>query len=291
MDRPRIKPWLRPLARRTGEVQFGVDAGGFVVEGLTDDEAALLRRLDGTLSVRASFDEAERLGVGGRRWRQLLHLAQRLELLEERAVQPVPQTGRTAHVVVDGAGAIADECAQLLRRCGVARVTHGRTAVDVLLAAPEHDRPDAVVLVGQDALDPRRGDPWLRLRVPHLPVVATGPRAQVGPMVDVGATSPCLWCLDLHRADRDDDWPTLLAQLCGPHVPVLAAPAPRQEPPQLAHLAAGVVAVLTLGVLGGGPVPLGVSVEVCLTWPRMDHRRWVLHPRCHRHVRADTGVA
>lgn len=291
MHHPRFKPWLQPLERRTGEVQFGVMGGGAVIDGLSDPEATLLRRLDGTLSLSASFDEARRLGVEAARWRQLLDLAHRLDLLEEPPLLPVSERDVPGHVLVDGVGGLAGECAQLLRRCGVARVTHGRTAVDVALAAPHLAHPDVVVLVGQDALDPRRGDPWLRLRIPHLPVVLCGPRAQVGPTIDVGATSPCLWCLDLHRADRDEEWPTLLAQVCGPGTTLTDPPSPRPEPPELAQLVAGAVALLTLGVLNGGPVPLGVSVEVCLPWPRMDHRRWAPHPRCHRHLGAGEGVA
>lgn len=296
MDNPRIKPWLRPVTRRTGEVQFGLADAGAIVEGLTPEEAAMLARLDGTISTSASFGEAGRLGIPAGRWRELLDLLERLGVLEPPVSRPATASPsrryRSAQVLVDGVGDLSRECALLLRRCGFGRVTQGRIAADVALAAPQLSPADLVVLVSQDALDPRRGDPWLRRGIPHLPVVPSGPRVQIGPLVVRSATSPCLWCLDLHRADRDDDWPTLLAQLCRTDGNTIAAPtAPPDGPPELDHLVAGVVALITTGLLSGGPAPLDVSVELNLPWPRMDHRRWSVHPRCSRHRMLASGVA
>lgn len=296
MDNPRIKPWLRPVTRRAGEVQFGVADGGAIVEGLTREESALLARLDGTISRSASFEEAGRLGIAAGRWRELLDLVERLGVLEPAVSHPeTPSPSRphrSTHVLVDGVGDLARECAILLRRCGFGRVTQGRTAADVALAAPQLSPADVVVLVAHDALDPRRGDPWLRRGTPHLPVVPSGPRVQIGPLIVRSATSPCLWCLDLHRADRDDDWPTLLAQLCGTQEHTITAPTtPPDGPPELDHLAAGVVGLFTTGLLSGDPAPLDVSVELSLPWPRMDHRRWSVHPRCSRHRRVASGAA
>jgi len=36
-------------------------------------------------------------------------------------------------------------------------------------------------------------------------------------------------------------------------------------------------------VVEGHRPPPGVSVEVSLPWPRMDHRRWPTHPLCPAH--------
>ena len=153
--------------------------------------------------------------------------------------------------------------------------------------------PSAVVLVADIALDPRRGDVWLQRGVPHLPVVTTGARAVVGPLVDGGAGAPCLWCLDLHRSDRDVAWPTVMAQVAaladddqgalrvGPDAGQARA---HPSEPGLAQLVAGTVAALVARSVAGERPPPGVAVEVGLPWPRLDHRRWRPHPRCHRHA-------
>jgi hypothetical protein len=48
--------------------------------------------------------------------------------------------------------------------------------------------------------------------IPHLPVTVLETTATVGPLV-TPAAGPCLRCLDLHRCDRDPDWPVVAAQL------------------------------------------------------------------------------
>ena len=146
------------------------------------------------------------------RWRALLELTQRLGVLTDRS-HDVPRTdaARPARVVVDGCGDVASEIVAALVRSHVT-VVHGRAAVDRAVAAPHHPRPDLVVLVGSPVVDPRRGDLWLRHRIPHLPVTPAGPRTVVGPLVDGSPDAPCLWCLDRHRADRDDAWPTVMSQ-------------------------------------------------------------------------------
>lgn len=292
---PRFKPWLRPVARRHGGVQFGIAPGGVILEGLTAAEVDLLARLDGTQSRRASFEQALGAGVSTRRWRELLHLVERLDLLEDPAAAPA-RSSRSArlegHVLVDGTGELARECATLLRRCGIERVSHGRTAVDVVLAAPHVASPDLVVVVADQVLDPRRGEVWLRHRVPHLPVIPSGPRAQVGPLLGTSTLAPCLWCLDLHRTDRDEEWPTVMAQLVGSAGPrITECPAADELLPGMGHLVSGVVALYAVGLLAGQPPPEGVSAELTLPWPRLDHRRWTRHPRCGRHVLGRSVVA
>lgn len=291
-DTPRFRPWLRPVARRQGGIQFGMGPAGVILEGLTATEASLLAGLDGTLTRRATFERARRVGVSSARWRELLEVLERLDVIDDQRGRPDPVARIAGQVLVDGAGELARECALLLRRCGVERVSHGRTAVDVALAAPQAPQPDLVVVVGDHALDPRRGDVWLRRRVPHLAVIASGDRAQVGPLLAAGPLTPCLWCLDLHRTDRDDEWPTLMAQLCRADGSTLTGyPVPDELPAGLVHLVSGVVSLYAVGLLTGEHPPEGVSAEMSLPWPRMDHRRWPRHPRCDRHVRARSVVA
>ena len=316
-----IPLWLRPITRRPGEVQFGVIEGGPIVTGVTPDEARLLARLDGSLPADALGAVAKAGGVSRRRWRVLLDLVARLGLLEPAPVRPIVGTlpdgagspPAPAHVLIDGAGALSRDLVRLLGHdtlgtcavpgspaaAGSAGAPAAPGAVRWSAASTEFgalDRetaqPSAVVLVADIALDPRRGDVWLQCGVPHLPVVTAGARAVVGPLVDGGPGAPCLWCLDLHRSDRDEAWPTVMAQVAqlpddhgrlraGPDAgEVLAHPGE----PGLAQLVAGTVAALLARSVAGERPPPGVAVEVSLPWPRLDHRRWRPHPRCHRHA-------
>ncbi|GAA5027193.1 hypothetical protein GCM10023258_21730 [Terrabacter aeriphilus] len=246
-------------------------------------------------------------------------------------------TGGLPRVVVDGCGPVASEIAAALARTGV-RVVHGRAAVDRALASPDRPRPDLVVLVGSPVVDPRRADPWLRRGIVHLPVTPAAPRTVIGPVVDGSASAPCLWCLEHHRADRDEAWPTVMSQSVATIASATVAsathpwggqgrtstPAPRDvatgpdgtdaaqtdeaadptdpaDPasvavavdvdgthdalaPGLAQLVVGSVTLLVSGALQGRLPPPGVSVEVSPPWPRLDHRRWPVHPLCTGHL-------
>lgn len=315
--RPQIKPWLRPIGRLAGQVQFGILPDGVIVTGVTPAEVELLRRLDGSLSRNGSFAAALAAGVSAARWRALLDLVADLGVLApepgaggggsgaaapDRSPTDRAEGGggkpategrdtRLPHVLVEGDGAMAEAIAGLLRSCGT-RVTQGRPATDLVIAAPHVDQPSLTVLVGGAAVDPRRGDVWLAHATPALPVLIAGPWASVGPIVEDRQSSPCLWCLELHRSDRDREWPLLMAQLHPVDPPIVRAPEPEPDPdPALAQLVAGTVALLAERVLGGDRPPPGVSVEVSLPWPRMDHRRWTRHPRCLRHALDRPDVA
>jgi hypothetical protein len=283
---PRVPVWLRPLVRRRGEVQFGVLPGGPVVAGISAAEADLLARLDGALPLDSTDRLAAEAGVPLDRWRALLALTQSLGVLADRGTAGTAADGAPpARVVVDGTGAIASGIAAALAGTHLS-VVHGRAAVDRAVAAPERPRPDLVVLLGSPVVDPRRGDLWLRHGIPHLPVAPAGPRTLVGPLVDGSPGAPCLWCLDRHRADRDDAWPTVMSQAAPPRQLALAGPPDGVHDavhPGLVQLAVGTVTLLVSGLLEGHPPPAGVSVEVSLPWPRMDHRRWPTHPLCRAH--------
>ena len=288
---PRVPVWLRPLTRRRGEVQFGVLPGGPVVTGVSDTEADLLAHLDGALPL--VLDRAR----GGRRGHRsrTMACAARARRRARRAHRPAPggDVARPAPVPLHASAppggssstAVATSPPTSPRHVAHAGATvvHGRTAVDRAVAAPLRPRPDLVVLVGSPVVDPRRGDLWLRHGVPHLPVAPAGPRTVIGPLVDGSPGAPCLWCLDRHRTDRDDAWPTLMSQAT-PTRALAPAGSPEGEhdglAPGLSHLVVGSVTLLVNGVLEGHPPPPGVSVEVSPPWPRMDHRRWPSHPLC-----------
>ncbi len=285
-DRPRLKPWLWPIVRGGDEAQFGFDEDGIILTGITPAEVRLLRSLDGTRSRLELFSAARHAGVSAARWRELLDLVARLDLLEPGESLPVPNG---SHVVVDGSGPLSAEVAALLRRVGVGRVTHDRTAVDLVLADPGRDRPDLVLLVGTDALDPRLADVWFHHRVPHLPIVPHGPTVSIGPLVRADAASPCLWCVDLHRTDRDQGWGAVVSQLAGDGTRIVSAPSGRDGPaPGVVPFVAGGVALLVLGLLSGQQPPAGLTLDVRGPWPRVDHRRWTRHPRCRHHTPVET---
>ena len=312
-DRPRLPAWLRPYVRRPGEVQFGLRPGAPVVEGVTPQEAALLAGLDGSLTREQTYAVAVDAGVTRRRWRDVLLLAASLGVLVDAAqvvgagprgrhavrgsgptssAGPSPARARS-RVLVDGDASLAADVAAALCDAGSALVVSERSDIDVAVAEPGRDAPALVVLVGAPLVDPRRGDVWLRHGVPHLPVSGAGPSATVGPLVTADGSGPCLWCLERHRTDRDAAWPTVLTQAMRHDDPAPAGvrvtgTSPWREPlaPGLSQLVAGAVTLLAGRVLRGDPLPGGVSVEVGLPWPRMDHRRWSPHPLCTAHPRA-----
>ena len=136
---------------------------------------------------------------------------------------------------------------------------------------------DVVVLVDRAAADPTRGDRLLAADVPHLSVVVRETSIVVGPFVRPG-NGPCLRCLDLHRTDRDPQWPLVLAQL-------LRRPAERRLPYEetaLAHVAAGIAALQVLAHVDGhdAPAAAGATLEVELPHGLAGRRPWPAHPSC-----------
>lgn len=133
---------------------------------------------------------------------------------------------------------------------------------------------DLVVLVEHGAAEPVRYRRLTDDGVPHLGVVLREASALVGPLV-LPRRSPCLWCVDLHRADRDPHWPVLATQLVGPGGPVVP------EETSLAAVVAAQAAAQVLAHVDGRPgLLLGTSLEVRL--PDLEPRRmtWPAHPRC-----------
>ncbi|MFC7763879.1 hypothetical protein ACFQY4_42105 [Catellatospora bangladeshensis] len=111
-----------------------------------------------------------------------------------------------------------------------------------------------------------------RRRVPHLALAVRDGIAVVGPLVPASG-GPCLRCLDLHRTDRDPDWPALAAQL---------AAGPGRDPCAAATrlTAAGFAAAEVLAYLDGAePTTVGTTVEIngVRPWRR---RTWTPHPAC-----------
>ncbi|TWG25683.1 ThiF family adenylyltransferase [Actinoplanes teichomyceticus] len=129
-----------------------------------------------------------------------------------------------------------------------------------------HDQPAALVAAAHAAR-----------RRPHLAVRIRDGAAVVGPFVPATG-GPCLNCLELHRRERDPEWP--------------GAPAPpgpdAAEPCAVATVlaATGYATAEVLAFLDGGtPQTLGAAVEI--TAPgRFRRRTWPAHPGCTCHRRS-----
>ncbi|MFI7520726.1 hypothetical protein [Micromonospora globbae] len=134
------------------------------------------------------------------------------------------------------------------------------------------ERADLVVQLGTDRPAALLAAAYARRRQPHLLVTMREGVPVIGPMVRP-PVGPCLNCVDLHRADRDPDWPRLAAQLAGEE------PAPAGATATLLA-AAGFAAAEVLAHLDG-VVPETVGGAVEIGGPaRFRRRGWPPHPRC-----------
>lgn len=214
---------------------------------------------------------------------------------------------RSQWVDVRGESSLGVLVAATLAAAGVGRVTvPGRRPVaetDVLpggLLLDDVGRPwsaaagDAVRRAGAGVrIDPPRAHrpPTLRVLAPRglvdpvaaleagadgVPVLAAHARELtgiVGPLAVPGETT-CLRCCDLHRADRDPQWPHAVAQLTG------APPVPAQ-PVTLLTAVAAIAAHQALGHLAGDAVATvdGTLETTAGDW-RLQRRPWSPHPEC-----------
>ncbi len=215
---------------------------------------------------------------------------------------------RAACVVVDGGTRVGVPLAALLAASGVGRVSvtdrrptapadamvGGLTAADEgrprSLAAGDAVRrvhpladlrppgadepPDLVVLCRPWASVDPLAAAWQRAGVPHLVATVRGEIGVVGPLVVPGATS-CLRCADLHRRDRDPEWPGLAVQL--------AASDPPPSGATITCLSTALTAVVqVLTHLDGlaAPAVLEASMELRLPHLVPRRRRWPPHPGC-----------
>ena len=130
-----------------------------------------------------------------------------------------------------------------------------------------------VVIVGFTAPATLTAFAYGTRRLPHLAVTLRDGSVVVGPLVRPGR-SPCLNCLDLHRADLDPDWQAVSAQLqTSPDVvePLAATTA-------LAAAAFAAHEVLT-HLDGGTPSTIGATIEIGEPGQRT-RRQWSPHPSC-----------
>jgi bacteriocin biosynthesis cyclodehydratase domain-containing protein len=173
-----------------------------------------------------------------------------------------------------------------LAPAGLSSTDVGRPAAEAVLeaiarAAPGVDltplRPDDATLVVRVGFDPTpatlAAQAYARRRLPHLVVVVRDGAVVVGPFVPP-AGSPCLACLDLHRADRDPAWRSLAAQLATEPPPAQACAVTTV----LVGVGYAVAEVLTY-LDGGSPRTRGATIEIDGVGGER-RRSWPPHPRC-----------
>jgi bacteriocin biosynthesis cyclodehydratase domain-containing protein len=192
-----------------------------------------------------------------------------------------------ARVAVTGGGRLAGLIAVTLAEAGIGHVAPAlgcardreELAAEIARRAP--GTRTAPLRRGEATFAVQAGDTgpailaaagYARRRLAHLPVTVRDATAVIGPLVPP-AGAPCLHCVDLHRRDRDPEWPEIAAQL---------ARAPDTGPCAVSTLltAAGVATGEVLAWLDGtAPDTLGASVEVT-AGGRLRRRSWPAHPDC-----------
>lgn len=314
--RPILQHHARVLRRGSDAVQIGLLDTGVVIAGLADDEIEQVTRLSRNdappahhVAVGKGRRRARLVADSTRLSRVVDVLAHHHLLIEEptpleslRGLTPrrilsfLPDASARScayglgddgytllrrrsrqRVLIDGEGRLPGEIGRCLREGGVTRLDVGESAAataDLALRRCEGAPPDLVILIAEGAVDHRRGQLWRRHDIAHLPVVIDGPTLRVGPLVH--GDGPCLGCLDLHRTDRDPQWPQLLGQLNDRP----AAGLPVDAESGLRALAAGLVAMFGYASLDGYPPPAGLSTTYRLPCPQATHHVWRPHPRC-----------
>lgn len=298
LQRPRLVPGV-DVYRRGDRTQVGLDPGRAVLASdLPADVVSLLTSLDG----RATTSDA--LGrVPAPRRGDAVRLVD--ELTRRGLVEDV-RPPAAATVVVRGDGPVSAELACVLAAEGVGRVVvesagpvrHdevgltfapadvGRSRRDVLARRVRAVNPstctrrlssaesaDLVVLTDVAGVDPVDARSLMVARQPHLPIRVRDGTAIVGPLVLPGRTG-CLHCADLRRADLDDAWPALAAQLAGRRV---------SAGPVAARAAAGFGAGQVLRTLRRAtdqPVIWDATLELDVGTGVVVRRPWPAHPRC-----------
>lgn len=206
-------------------------------------------------------------------------------------------------VEVRGAGRVGAAAARLLAAAGVGQITvrdpDATTAHDISPAGlsrrdagqpreqavqqalepsgeplAEPAEPSLVLLAPADGVPSTEWEALLGSGIPHLAARVVEVTGIVGPLVVPGRSS-CLRCHDLHRADRDPDWPKVVAQAGHrrPRVPACDV--------TLAAEVAAMAAQQALAYLDGYPTAvIDGTVEVSLPYGLPRRRSWRPHPLC-----------
>ena len=303
-----LRPGLAPWLRADGAIQFGTDPMHAVaLAGLMPGErtavAGILRILLGATGPVPVDSLAASSGLSVTRVREVVAAIAHADLTQPQSIDaadhvqdgldPWPLARRFtgqestmaigqrtlltdrragSRVVVDGRGSLVDFVGQLLRAAQVGTVRTGWYAG----VSEEHDRtspdPTLVVTVGRRLPQTRAAD-WVERGIAVLPVVAHGGSVDIGPVLIAGH-GPCIECIRLGAG------PALLADLLDDDTVRDGQGDRVTVEPTLAGLAAGVIAMLTLGVVDAYPPPVGVRWHTALPLPSLATSSWGVDPNC-----------
>ena len=294
--RPALRPGLLATWRDQDTVQLGVDARRAVAVTGMSEAADVIRLLDGSRDRDHVIADARRRGVPADVTERVLTVLAAADALIDypaqlllslpaelrRLLLPVltvaSLTGQDSDggarllarreattVVVTGRGPVAANIADLLTRSGLAARRE---------QAGAQGQADLSVLVGLQ--QPEHVAELVRLRRPHLAVLAAEAIGVVGPLVQPGSTA-CLRCLDLARTEHDPAWPLVLAQVASRD-----ADPPGCDPVLGAGIAAQAAAVV---VAFADHAPLAFAamngtLELVLPAWQWRRRSWRPHPGC-----------
>ncbi|MFM6971300.1 MAG: hypothetical protein ACKOWH_01770 [Rhodoluna sp.] len=87
-----------------------------------------------------------------------------------------------------------------------------QTNSSVNLPEKSFSKIDCAILIGQQVIEPRRYEAWLRRGTPHLAITFDAESVSVSPLIVPGATA-CLMCLEKMRTETDPQWPVLASQM------------------------------------------------------------------------------
>ena len=273
--RPRLDPTAAVLTRRFGDVQVGWSPERALLVRPSRPEAtgALARLLVCVDGVRALEELRPLAAEAGLTEAEFAVLLDELGAAGLLRWTPPPGSEPRRRIVLHGRGPLGDALADGLGAAGIGvRRSQGRE----LDLGPGGTAVDLVVLCDQQVADPCLLADLVSTGTAHLVVRLRDGAGLVGPLVLPGRSS-CLRCADLHRSERDPEWPALAAQLLGRtgHGSPAAVRA-------TAALALGQVEHLLRGGSGGEDAPgsLGATLELDLRTDSLRRRPWEPHPRC-----------
>ena len=203
----RLDPAYPPLWRDEATVQFGA-APVAILTGVQVWQERLLNELTGGIPDAALEPIAVALGAPAGAAGDFVRRIARAMATPTAAPAPRVILQLPDRPAVPGLDAVGES----FEAAGFV-VLLGSSAV----ADPAATHPP-VVMLAHHVIEPRRAAVLMGRDIPHLPVVFTGARVEIGPFVRPGRTA-CLACMAAHRCDADPAWPQLAAQLLGRAAP------------------------------------------------------------------------
>ena len=258
-DTPDVRALLAALADAAAAIgDHAIEPGAGPAAGLRDLLVARELLVDGAAALGALTSAAERSDPH--------HVAATLSECGDDGPRVLADRKACAVEVADSsAAAEGAACRQLLDRAGF-RAATGQ------VAGP---RPAVGLLVSRGEPGRELVDGWLRDDIPHLVVTCVEARVTVGPFVVPGRT-PCLRCIDAHRAERDPRHALVVEQYAGTSAGLVPEPVPLDLWGIALHWAVRDVATW---VAGGRPRTWAATIVVD---PRLElpETRWRPHAGC-----------